>query len=49
MNIEELREISELRKYSYIDYATNQPMRDGEEIRCFFDDINETKKNQVEI
>ena len=40
MTYEELLEISELRKYTYEDYMCNQPMRDGEEIRNFFDSLD---------
>lgn len=29
---------------NYVDYMNNQPMRDGMEIRSFFDEINEETK-----
>lgn len=40
MTFEELLNVSEPKNYSYEDYMSNQPMRDGEEMRCFFDEIN---------
>ena len=44
MTYEELQEISELRKYTYEDYMCNQPMRDGEEIRNFFDSLDDEEE-----
>lgn len=44
MTYEELLEISELRKYTYEDYMCNQPMRDGEEIRNFFDNLDDEEE-----
>ena len=44
MTYEELLEISELRKYTYEDYMCNQPMRDGKEIRIFFDSLDDEEE-----
>ena len=32
----------------YINYMSNQPMRDGEEIRSFFDEMREEEKKKDE-
>lgn len=37
------KEINESEFREYVDYIKHQPMRDGEEIRNFFDDLNEEK------
>lgn len=44
MTYEELLEISELRKYTYEDYMYNQPMKDGEEIRNFFESLDDEEE-----
>ena len=44
MTYEELQKTSEPRKYTYEDYMCNQPMRDGEEIRSFFDSLDDEEE-----
>lgn len=46
MAYEELLEISEFRKYTYEDYMCNQPMRDGKEIRNFFDSLDDEEEQK---
>lgn len=40
MSYEELFEVSEHKEYTYEDYMSSQPIRDGLEIRNFFEDMN---------
>ncbi len=52
MTYEELSIKSKHKNYTYEDYMCNQPMRDGEEITKFFDEISNTeseeKKNECD-
>lgn len=48
MTREELLAKSKYKNYTYEDYMRNQPMRDGEEMRNFFDEISKAEGEDVE-
>jgi len=43
---EELLRVSSVKNYTYEDYMSNSPMRDGEEICSFLNDVNKKRKEK---